>query len=106
MGLRFGHCQVRSYPCIFAAGSRCVWVVLKGLEGSAITELEKFFTTSSCHREKPSVRFTGSERPEFMPQVFRKSANQWSRASLVGGVFLILGLGWLILMLQRADYVS
>ena len=41
-----------------------------------------------------------------MPQVFRKSANQWSRASLVGGVFLILGLGWLILMLQRADYVT
>ena len=41
-----------------------------------------------------------------MPQVFPKSANQWSRAGLVGVLFLILGLGWLIVMLQRSDFVT
>ena len=41
-----------------------------------------------------------------MPQVFRKSANQWSRAGLVGLLFLILSLGWIILMVQRSDYVT
>ena len=41
-----------------------------------------------------------------MPQVFPKSANQWSKASLVGVLFLVLSLGWLILMLQRSDFVT
>ena len=52
------------------------------------------------------VLVSGSERDSPMPQVFRKSANQWSRASLVGILLLILGGGWLILMLQRSDYVT
>ena len=41
-----------------------------------------------------------------MPQVFPKSANPWSRASLVGVLLLAPSLGWLILMLQRSDFVT
>jgi hypothetical protein len=41
-----------------------------------------------------------------MPQVFRKSANQWSRANLVGIVFVLLAGGWLVLVMQRSDYVT
>jgi hypothetical protein len=41
-----------------------------------------------------------------MPQVFPKSANPWSRASLAGIGFLLLGLVWLIGLLQRSDYVT
>ena len=41
-----------------------------------------------------------------MPQVFPKSANPWSRASLVGVLFLVLGLGWMIAVIQRSDYVT
>ncbi len=41
-----------------------------------------------------------------MSQIFPKSANQWSRASLVGLGLLVLGLGWLILVIQRSDYVT
>jgi hypothetical protein len=41
-----------------------------------------------------------------MSQVFPKSANQWSRASLLGLIFVLLSLGWLILVLQRSDFVT
>ncbi|MCA1584753.1 MAG: cytochrome c family protein [Acidobacteria bacterium] len=41
-----------------------------------------------------------------MSQVFPKSANAWSRASLVGLIFLIVALGWLLLVLQRSDFVT
>ena len=41
-----------------------------------------------------------------MPQVFPKAANPWSRASLVGLLFLALGAGWLVLLIQRSDYVT
>lgn len=41
-----------------------------------------------------------------MSQVFPKSANAWSRASLVGLIFLILALGWLVLVIQRSDFVT
>jgi hypothetical protein len=41
-----------------------------------------------------------------MPQVFPKSANQWSRASLVGVLFVLLGAGWAVALLQRSDYVT
>lgn len=41
-----------------------------------------------------------------MSQVFPKSANQWSRASLIGLVFVLLSLGWFILVLQRSDFVT
>lgn len=41
-----------------------------------------------------------------MSQVFPKSANQWSRASLIGLVFVLLSLGWIILVLQRSDFVT
>jgi hypothetical protein len=41
-----------------------------------------------------------------MPQVFPKAANQWSRASLVGVVFLLLAAVWLIALIQRSDYVT
>jgi hypothetical protein len=41
-----------------------------------------------------------------MPQVFPKAANPWSRASLVGLLFLVLGAGWFVAMFQRSDYVT
>jgi len=41
-----------------------------------------------------------------MSQVFPKVANAWSKASLITIVFLVLGLGWLVLTLQRSDFVT
>ena len=41
-----------------------------------------------------------------MSQVFPKSSNIWSKASVFGIVFVLLGLGWLILTLQRSDFVT
>jgi hypothetical protein len=41
-----------------------------------------------------------------MSQVFPKSANAWSKASLIALVFVLLGLGWLVLTLQRSDFVT
>ena len=39
-------------------------------------------------------------------QVFPKSANYWSRGSIFALLFLIFGLGWMILTLQRSDFVT
>jgi hypothetical protein len=41
-----------------------------------------------------------------MSQVFPKVANAWSKASLITIVFLVLGLGWIVLTLQRSDFVT
>ena len=41
-----------------------------------------------------------------MSQVFPKKANAWSKASILAIGFVLLGLGWLILTLQRSDYVT
>jgi hypothetical protein len=41
-----------------------------------------------------------------MSQVFRKSANAWSRASLFGVLFVVLTLGGTIVVLQRSDFVT
>ncbi len=41
-----------------------------------------------------------------MSQVFPKVANAWSKASLIAIVFVLLGLGWVILTLQRSDVVT
>ena len=41
-----------------------------------------------------------------MSQVFPQSANAWSKASLITIVLLVLGLGWVILTLQRSDVVT
>ncbi|HYE88986.1 MAG TPA: cytochrome c3 family protein [Vicinamibacterales bacterium] len=41
-----------------------------------------------------------------MSQVFPKSANAWSKASIIALVFVLLGLGWLVLTIQRSDYVT
>jgi hypothetical protein len=41
-----------------------------------------------------------------MPQVFPKSANQWSRASLVAVLVALLALVWTIGLVQRSDYVT
>jgi hypothetical protein len=41
-----------------------------------------------------------------MSQVFPKSANAWSKASLITIVLLVLGFGWVILTLQRSDVVT
>jgi Cytochrome c7 and related cytochrome c len=41
-----------------------------------------------------------------MPQVFPKSANQWSRANLVVLLFFVLAAGYLIALIQRSDFVT
>jgi hypothetical protein len=41
-----------------------------------------------------------------MSQVFPKSANPWSKASLIALLVALLGLGWTILAVQRSDYVT
>ena len=41
-----------------------------------------------------------------MSQVFPKSANAWSKASVIAIVFVLLGLGWIVLTLQRSDMVT
>jgi hypothetical protein len=41
-----------------------------------------------------------------MSQVFPRSANSWSKASLITIILLVLGLGWVILTLQRSDVVT
>jgi hypothetical protein len=41
-----------------------------------------------------------------MSQVFPKSANAWSKASVLAIVFALLGLGWVILTIQRSDFVT
>jgi hypothetical protein len=41
-----------------------------------------------------------------MSQVFPKSANAWSKASLIMIALLVLGLGWVVLTLQRSDFVT
>jgi hypothetical protein len=41
-----------------------------------------------------------------MSQVFPKSANAWSKASIIAIVFVLLGLGLVVLTIQRSDYVT
>jgi hypothetical protein len=41
-----------------------------------------------------------------MSQVFPKSANAWSKASVIAILFLVLTLGWVVLTLQRSDFVT
>jgi hypothetical protein len=41
-----------------------------------------------------------------MSQVFPKSANAWSKASVLAIVFVLLSLGWVILTIQRSDFVT
>lgn len=41
-----------------------------------------------------------------MSQVFPRSANPWSKASLITIVLGVLGLGWAVLTLQRSDFVT
>ena len=41
-----------------------------------------------------------------MSQVFPKSANAWSKASIIALVFVLLGVGWIVLTIQRSDFVT
>jgi hypothetical protein len=41
-----------------------------------------------------------------MSQVFPKSANAWSKASIIAIVFVLLGLGTVVLTIQRSDFVT
>ena len=41
-----------------------------------------------------------------MSQVFPKSANAWSKASIIALVFVLLGLGLVVLTIQRSDFVT
>ena len=41
-----------------------------------------------------------------MSQVFPKSANAWSKASVLAIVFVLLILGWVIVTIQRSDFVT
>ena len=41
-----------------------------------------------------------------MPQIFPKSANAWSKASIFMVLGIVLTLGWTVMMLQRSDFVT
>ncbi|MEO7135587.1 MAG: cytochrome c3 family protein [Vicinamibacterales bacterium] len=41
-----------------------------------------------------------------MSQVFPKSANAWSKASIIAGVLVLMGLGLVVLTIQRSDFVT
>ncbi|MGD9906006.1 MAG: cytochrome c3 family protein [Vicinamibacterales bacterium] len=41
-----------------------------------------------------------------MPQIFPKSANAWSKASVFMVLGLVLSLGWTVAVLQRSDFVT
>jgi hypothetical protein len=41
-----------------------------------------------------------------MSQVFPRSANAWSKASILAVVFVLLGLGLVVLTIQRSDFVT
>ncbi|MGE0361866.1 MAG: cytochrome c3 family protein [Vicinamibacterales bacterium] len=41
-----------------------------------------------------------------MPQIFPKSANAWSKASIFTVLGLVLSLGWTVAVLQRSDFVT
>jgi Cytochrome c7 and related cytochrome c len=41
-----------------------------------------------------------------MPQIFPKSANAWSKASIVMVLGVVVSLGWVISVLQRSDFVT
>ncbi len=39
-------------------------------------------------------------------QVFPKSANYWSKGSIIALLFVLAGLGWAVLTIQRSDFVT
>lgn len=41
-----------------------------------------------------------------MSQIFPRSANAWSKASIGALLFFLVGLGWAVLVLQRSDFVT
>jgi len=41
-----------------------------------------------------------------MSQVFPRKSNAWTKAILIAAGFLVIGLGWLVLVLQRSDVVT
>ena len=41
-----------------------------------------------------------------MPQIFPKSANAWSKASIFAVLGIVASLGWTIAVLQRSDFVT
>src|ERR1044071_3102337 len=41
-----------------------------------------------------------------MSQVFPRKSNAWTKAILIAAGFLVIGLGWLVRMLQRSDVVT
>ncbi len=41
-----------------------------------------------------------------MPQIFPKSANAWSKASIFMVLGLVLTIGWTLMVLQRSDFVT
>ena len=41
-----------------------------------------------------------------MSQVFPRKSNAWTKAILIAAGFFVIGLGWLVLVLQRSDVVT
>lgn len=41
-----------------------------------------------------------------MSQIFQRSANAWSKASIFALLFVLLSLGWTVMVLQRSDFVT
>jgi hypothetical protein len=41
-----------------------------------------------------------------MPQIFHRSFNTLSKVSIFGGIFILAGIGWLLSVLYRSDYIT
>jgi hypothetical protein len=41
-----------------------------------------------------------------MPQIFHRSFNTISKVSIFGGLFILAGIGWLLSVLYRSDYIT
>ena len=39
-------------------------------------------------------------------QIFHRSTNTFSRASIYGAVFIVVGIGWALMQIQRSPYVT
>jgi len=41
-----------------------------------------------------------------MPQIFRRSTNTIARVSILGGLFILIAISWLLYILYRSDYMT
>ena len=39
-------------------------------------------------------------------QIFHRSTNTFSRATIYGAVFIVVGIGWALMQIQRSPYIT